>query len=212
MKPLLTLLLLTAAPALAQQPDLSFTAQGQVGTFQEFITPPTLIWKEGPDSYPVGRINLDKTVSLTLTKANTAKFSRATILDWRDSAGSEDGRCDNSKLAAQDATMLMLSEVYYTHDGESFFLRAGYTRENSDGSTTYTTKFFVWVDRDVFLRGEKKCGASTTRYDLNFKAGWNVLDFIYTRNSSTSSWSNDEYRNAQPIKQYVGPWVVYDDN
>ncbi|RJF73166.1 hypothetical protein D3875_18035 [Deinococcus cavernae] len=168
MKPLLTLLLLTAAPALAQQPDLSFTAQGQVGTFQEFITPPTLIWKEGPDSYPVGRINLDKTVSLTLTKANTAKFSRATIL--------------NSELAG------------------------------SDGSTTYTTKFFVWVDRDAFLRGEKKCGASTTRYDLNFKAGWNVLDFIYTRNSSTSSWSNDEYRNARPIKQYVGPWVVYDDN
>lgn len=190
-------------------PDLTLTLNGQLQYEEDYPSPPELFLKLERGTRAVGRINVNSTVNGTLNAATFENVSRGSLADWfRDT---QNGTCDNSGLKVQDATTLQISDLHFTHDGKSYYVRAGSVKRNSDGSETYINRLFMWANRASSLTGTQKCGAVTVRYDLNFKPGWNTFEWVYTRERSTSSWSNEEYRNAQPVKTYTGTWLVYED-
>lgn len=141
-----------------------------------------------------------KTISLGISYSSTQSYGTAAIAEdgsftiqaqappaaapllngvWNDP------ECDGSVTVSPTGANFMFGYLYVL-EGENVI---GYVEKEIDTEDLYCISLFFYASKDVNVTGSEACsGGSVTNYNMNFKAGWNLL------------YEVDEYTSTQTIE------------
>lgn len=188
---------------------LSFTGTGRVSAYSEsfnWSTSVPLTESQKGQTYNVGTLNADKTVSVSIT-ADQAKSMAYPISSIKKSFF---GYCDQDSLKLEnsgDGLVYRFLSAHIKGNQDDFNLVPSY-RNSSNGTLLSRTQHqFFYVTTAMKLTGTTQCTDGAKTFNLDLQPGWNHVVRNYEYDSANQKTNSDKYEMAQG-NTYDGQWSL----